>query len=87
MLEPIGWTDARPSGSPWPVSMAASSRVRSGRAFLGCHHEKMCRTVEGPAPGINGLGRVCRIHGRKIYRALCAEGHRRRITSQEVLIA
>ena len=41
---------------------------------------------ENPA-GITGIGRVCRIHGRGIYRALGAEDiRRRRITSKEVLM-
>ena len=48
-------------------------------SFLGCHHEKVRRAVralvaqgvavEEDPPGIDGIGRVCRIHG---YRALGA---------------
>ena len=43
--------------------------------------------VEEKPSGIQDIGRVCRIHGRKIYRALGAgDRRRRRITSKEVLI-
>ena len=66
-------------------------------SFLGCHHEKVRRAVhalvaQGAAieenpPGIAGIGRVCRIHRRGIYRALGAgDRRRRRITSKEVLM-
>ena len=66
-------------------------------SFLGCHHEKVRRAVQalvrqGVATdekpvGVRDIGRVCRIHGRAIYRALAAEGRpRRRITSKEVLM-
>ena len=57
--------------------------------FLGCHHEKVRRAVhrlaahgvaveENPPGGIAGIGRICRIHGRRIYRALGAGDRRRR---------
>ncbi len=66
-------------------------------SFLGCHHEKVHRAVralvaqgvavEEDPPGIDGIGRVCRIHARRIYRALGAGNRRRRrITSTEVLM-
>ena len=66
-------------------------------SFLGCHHEKVRRAVralvaqgvavEEDPPGIDGIGRVCRIHARRIYRALGAGNRRRRrITSAEVLM-
>ena len=66
-------------------------------SFLGCHHEKVRRAVralvaqgvavEEDPPGIDGIGRVCRIHASRIYRALGAGNHRRRrITSTEVLM-
>ena len=43
--------------------------------------------VEENVPGIAGIGRVCRIHGREIYRALgAADTRRRRIASAEVLV-
>ncbi len=69
------------------------------RGFLGCHPEKVRRAVlalvaqglaveEAPADGIHGIGRVCRIHARKVYRALGAGEffRRRRITSRDVLM-
>ena len=56
-------------------------------SFLGCHHEKVRRAVralvargvavEEDPPGIDGIGRVCRIHARRIYRALGAGNLRR----------
>ncbi len=63
---------------------------------LGCHIEKVRRAVhaliaqgvaaEENPPGITGIGRVCRIHGQGIYRALGAEDIRhRQIASAEVL--
>ena len=66
-------------------------------SFLGCHHEKVRRAVralvvqgvavEEDPPGIDGIGRVCRIHARRNYRALGAGNRRRRrITSTEVLM-
>ena len=43
--------------------------------------------VEEKPPGIKGIGRICRIHGRRIYEALGAGDHRRRrITSPEVMM-
>ena len=67
--------------------------------FLGCHPEKVRRAVlalvaqglaveEAPADGIHGIGRVCRIHAREVYRALGAGEffRRRRITSRDVLM-
>ena len=43
--------------------------------------------IEENPPGIAGIGRVCRIHRRGIYRALGAEDIRhRRIASKEVLM-
>ena len=43
---------------------------------------------EAPADGIHGIGRVCRIQARNVYRALAAEEffRRRRITSRDVLM-
>ena len=65
--------------------------------FLECHHEKVGRAVrklvaqgvaiEEKPPGIRGIGRICRIHGRGIYKALGLGDHRRRrITSPEVMM-
>ena len=68
-------------------------------SFLGCHPEKVRRAIlalvaqglaveEAPADGVHGIGRVCRIHARTVYRALGAGEffRRRRITSRDVLM-
>ena len=68
-------------------------------SFLGCHPEKVRRAVlalvaqglaveEAPAAGVHGIGRMCRIRARKVYRALGAEEffRPRRITSGAVLM-
>jgi hypothetical protein len=68
-------------------------------SFLGCHPEKVRRAVlalvaqglaveEAPARSIHGIGRVCRIRARKVYRALGAAEffRRRRITSRDMLM-
>ena len=96
-LEPFGWTGRR---AQW-IALAGCHGGVFTRAqwtsFLGCHHEKVGRAVrklvgqdvaiEEKPPGINGIGRICRIHGRRIYKALGAGDHRRRrITSPEVLM-
>ena len=96
-LEPFGWTGRR---AQW-IALACFHGGVFTRAqwtgFLGCHHEKVGRAVrklvgqgvaiEEKPPGINGIGRICRIHRRRIYKALGAGDHRRRrITSPEVLM-
>ena len=97
-LEPFGWTGRR---AEW-IALACFHGGVFTRAqwtdFLGCHHEKVRRAVhypvvqgvaveEDPPAGIGGIGRICRIHGRQIYRALGAgDRRRRRITSTEVLM-
>ena len=96
-LEPFGWTGRR---AQW-IALACFhggvfTRVQWA-SFLDCHHEKVRRAVlalvaQGAAveerpPGIDGIGRICRIHGRAIYKALGAgDRRRRRITSREVLM-
>ena len=96
-LEAFGWTGRR---AEW-IALACLHGGVFTRAqwtsFLGCHHEHVRRAVhalvaQGAAieenpPGIAGIGRVCRIHRRGIYRALGAgDRRRRRITSKEVLM-
>ena len=97
-LEPFGWTGRR---AEW-IALACPHGGVFTRAqwtdFLGCHHEKVRRAVhrlvaqgvaveEDPPGGIVGIGRICRIHGRRIYRALgTGDRRRRRITSTEVLM-
>ncbi|MXZ61847.1 MAG: hypothetical protein F4Z12_13405 [Acidobacteria bacterium] len=94
-LEPLGWTGRR---AEW-IALACFhggvfTRVQ-WTSFLGCHHEKVGRAVrklvaqgvaiEEKPPGIKGIGRICRIHGRPIYKALgLGDRRRRRITSPEV---
>lgn len=96
-LEPLGWTGRR---AEW-IALACFHGGVFTRAqwtsFLGCHHEKVRRAVgklaaqgvavEEKPPGIDGIGRICRIHGRKVYQALgMGSRRRRRITSPEVLM-
>ena len=98
-LAAFGWTGRR---AEW-IALACLHGGVFTRAqwtsFLGCHPEKVRRAVialvaeglaveEAPAAGIHGIGRVCRIHARKVYRALGAEEffRRRRITSRDVLM-
>ena len=96
-LEAFGWTGRQ---AEW-IALACLHGGVFTRAqwtsFLGCHHEHVRRAVhalvaQGAAieenpPGIAGIGRVCRIHRRGIYRALGdGDRRRRRITSKEVLM-
>ena len=96
-LEPFGWTGSR---AEWIVLACLHGGVftrAQWTRFLGCHTEKVRRAVhaliaqgvaaEENPPGISGIGRVCRIHGRGIYRALgTGDIRRRRIASTEVLM-
>ena len=94
-LELLGWQGRR---AEW-IALACCHGGVFTRAqwtgFLGCHHEKVGRAVrklvaqgvavEEKPPGIKGIGRICRIHGRPIYKALgLGDRRRRRITSPEV---
>ncbi len=96
-LEPFGWTGRR---AQW-IALACFHGGVFTRAqwtsFLGCHHEIVGRAVrklvaqgvavEEKPPRINGIGRICRIYGRRIYKALGLGDHRRRrITSPEVMM-
>ena len=96
-LGSFGWTGRR---AEWIALACLHSGVftwAQWTRFLGCHTEKVRRAVhalvaqgvavdENP-PGISGIGRVCRIHGRRIYRALgVGDIRRRRIASTEVLM-
>ena len=96
-LKPLGWTGRR---AEW-IALACAHGGIFTRAqwtgFLDCHHEKVRRAVgklvaqgvavEEKPPGIDGIGRICRIHGRKIYRALgMGNRRRRRITSPAVMM-
>ena len=94
-LEPLGWKGRR---AEW-IALACCHGGVFTRAqwagFLRCHHEKVGRAVrklvaqgvaiEEKPPGIKGIGQICRIHGRPIYRALgLGDRRRRRITSPQV---
>ncbi len=96
-LEPFGWTGRR---AEW-IALACLHSGIFTRAqwtrFLDCHTEKVRRAVhaliaqglatEENVPGISGIGRVCRIHGRGIYRALGTEDIRHcRIASTAVFM-
>ena len=96
-LESFGWTGRR---AEW-IALACLNGDVFTRAqwtrFLGCHTEKARRAVraliaqgvaaEENPPGITGLGRVCRIYARTLYRPLGAEHIRhRRDASPEVLM-
>jgi len=98
-LEAFGWTGRR---AEW-IALACLHGGVFTRAqwtsFLGCHPEKVRRAVlalvaqglaveEAPADGIHGIGRVCRIQARGVYRAVGAGDfhRRRRITSRDVLM-
>ena len=96
-LAPFGWKGRK---AEW-IALACLHGGVFTRAqwtsFLGCHTEKVRRAVhalveqglaaEEDPPGIVGIGRVCRIHGRRIYWALgVGDIRRRRITSREVLM-
>ena len=96
-LEPFGWTGRR---AEWIAVACLHSGVftrAQWTRFLGCHTEKVRRALhaliaqgmaaEENPPGISGIGRVCRIYGRGIYRVLGAgDIRRRRIASTEVLM-
>ena len=96
-LEPLGWTGRRAEWLALACFHGGVFTRAQWTSFLGCHHEKVGRAVrklvaqgvaiEEKPPGINGIGRICRIHGRRIYKALGAGDHRRRrITSPEVVM-
>ena len=95
-LEGVGWTGRR---AEW-IALACLHGGVFTRAqwttFLGCHHEHVRRAVhalvaqgvaveENPA-GIDGIGQVCRICGRGIYRALGAEDIRHRRSASEAVL-
>ena len=72
-LESFGWTGPRASGSRLPASTAASSPGRSGRASSGATTKRVGRAVRKlVAQGVAieekppGIGRICRLHGRRI---------------------
>ena len=96
-LEPFGWTGRE---AEWIALACLHSGVFTRaqfRFYLGAGDVRALRFVralikqglasEDTVPGIGGVGRVCRIFGRPLYRALGAEDIRhRRIASLEVLL-
>ena len=96
-LEPLGWTGRK---AEWIALVCLHSgvftRAQCAR-FMDAHPEQVRRAVHGliekrvaseeTEPGIAGMGRVCRIFSRSVYRALGAEHIRhRRGASTEVLM-
>ena len=96
-LEAFGWTEAK---AEWTALVCLHSgvftRAQCAR-FMDAHPEQVRRAVhalidrrvasEETEPGIAGIGRVCRIFSRPVYRALGAEHIRhRRGASTEVLM-
>ena len=96
-LAPFGWTGEK---AAWIALVClhsgAFTRAQCAR-FLDAHPEQVRRVVhaliarglaaEETVPGIRGIGRVCRIYTRTLYRPLGAEHIRhRRDASPEVLM-
>ena len=96
-LEPFGWKGRK---AEWIALACLHSGVftrAQATRFLDTHHERARRMVhalitqglaaEETVPGVRGIGRVCRIYSRGLYRALGAEHIRhRRAASPEVLM-
>ena len=96
-LEPFGWTGRQ---AEWIALVCLHSGVftrTQATRFLDTHHERARRLVhaliaqglaaEETVPGVRGIGRVCRIFSRGLYRALGAEHIRhRRTASADVLM-
>ncbi len=96
-LAAFGWQGRK---AEWIALVCLHSGVftrAQATRFLETHHERARRLVlalirqglaaEETVPGIRGIGRVCRIYARAVYRALGAEHIRhRRTASPEVLL-
>ncbi|MDE2773477.1 MAG: hypothetical protein OXI46_07205 [Gemmatimonadota bacterium] len=96
-LETFGWTGRK---AKWIALVCLHSGVftrAQATRFLDTHHERARRMAhalvaqglasEETVPGIRGIGRVCRIYARSLYRALGAEHIRhRRMASPDVLL-
>ena len=90
-LEPFGWKERK---AEWIalgcLHSGAFTRAQATR-FLDTHHERARRLVhaliahglaaEETVPRVRGIGRVCRIYARSLYRALGAEHIRHRRTA------
>ena len=97
VLEAFGWSGRK---AEWIALVCLHSGVftrRQATRFLDTHHDRARRMVhaliaqglaaEETVPGIRGIGRVCRIYARRLYRAFGAEHIRhRRVASPRVLV-
>ena len=96
-LAPFGWTGEKAGWIAFVcLHSGAFTRAQCAR-FLEAHPEQVRRVVhaliaqglaaEETVPGVRGIGRVCRIFSRRIYRAIGAEHIRHRHdASPEVLM-
>ncbi len=95
-LKPFGW---RGRETEWIALVCLHSGVftrTQATAFLKTHHERTRRMVhaliaqglaaEETVPRVRGIGRVCRIYARSLYRALGAEPIRHRRTATPVVL-
>ena len=96
-LGAFGWSGRK---AEWIALVCLHSGVftrRQATRFLDTHHERARRMVhaliaqglaaEETVSGIRGIGRVCRIYARRLYRAFGAEHIRhRRAASPQVLV-
>ena len=95
-LEPFGWTGRQ---AEWIALVCLHSGVftrTQATRFLDTHHERARRLVhaliaqgaaaEETVPGVRGIGRVCRIFSRGLYRALGAEDIRHRRAASEAVL-
>ena len=97
VLRDFGWSGRK---AEWIALVCLHSGVftrRQATRFLNTHHDRARRMVhaliaqglaaEETVPGIRGIGRVCRIYARRLYRAFGAEHIRhRRAASPHVLV-
>ena len=95
-LEAFGWTGRQ---AEWIALACLHSGVflrAQWSRFLDAHPEQVRRGVhaliaqgaatEETVPGIKGIGRVCRVFARQLYRALGAEDIRHRRTASEAVL-
>ena len=95
-LEPFGWTGRQ---AEWIALACLHSGVfirAQWSRFLDAHPQQVRRGVhaliasgvasEETVPGIKGIGRVCRIFSRQLYRALGAEDIRHRRTASSAVL-
>ena len=96
-LAPFGWTGEKAGWIAFVCLHSGAFTHAQCARFLEAHPEQVRGVVhaliaqglaaEETVPGIRGIGRVCRIFSRRIYRALGAEHIRhRRYASPEVLM-